>query len=251
MCCRDLKWYYDGVMSESELDNLAENHSLKAEFDQFMRELAGLNVGRNNRFIESDEEIRLKEKKEERHRQQIQVARQVREHEEMQERIDDLKTRLRVADATSYDDLMQARENLDAILLLIVSLKEDAHKLDDGRAAFLSRDGTWAIDENGEMLTEEELASIEWVSGKPSAEDYKAATDARSEAELSVSQIETFRDDLEASSATLTSGQLLTESDLDEIDALLKANTYGDEPAPDNGTEPNGRSGTTLTHQPS
>lgn len=199
------------------------NSTLSEEFEQYMRELAGTNVGRMNRFIDEEDDPQVMRAKERRKDAERALKRQVEDQAIIEQRLESLERRFAYAETASYEALTESQENLAGILILLTRMKKNAHKLDDGRAVFLSRTGEWGIDEHGDQLTDEELTSIEWQPDKPSAEDYLALSEQEEAARAEVESIEAYRQRLGEASARLSESDELSLEDLDELELGISA----------------------------
>lgn len=139
----------------------------------------------------------------------------------IQERAERIERELQLADTDSYEALMEAQERQALLANFLRTILENAHELPDGRRVFLSRDGTYAIDEHGEQLTEEEIASVEWDVGRPTAEEYAEKREALAEVEADIDELQDYRGRLDDAQTRLDNGDPLSADELDDLDALL------------------------------
>lgn len=144
------------------------------------------------------------------------IIREIRRSEEFQRQLEVAQARLMTYETMSYEALMEAQQTRELLWNKIRDMRRGAHRLEDGRAVFLSEDGTWAVDEDGEHITDEELASVEWTNRGDTAEDYLELKQQLQEAEAEVSEIEHYRDGLDEMGATLANEDL-SEQDLDTL----------------------------------
>ncbi|MEM9128279.1 MAG: hypothetical protein AAGA97_00960 [Pseudomonadota bacterium] len=134
-----------------------------------------------------------------------------------QRRIERLQNEMILAETASYEALIAARETLAKTMQRLQELQAIAHILPDGRRVFLSEDGSYAIDEDLNLLIDSDMAQVEWQQGRPSAETYTEAHHDNSAAADAVTEIEEYRDELEKNRTALAGDKNLSD---DEIAAI-------------------------------
>jgi hypothetical protein len=211
------------VMVDVVADAAARELERRLNEKDFIYELTGRNAGRMKRFFAHSVGGPLQVDDEEEAESEFldSVLRTMREEIRLQ-RIQRLRQDMALAETTSYEALMAARERFDLLKKLIGSMLDNAQQLPDGRRVFLSRDGSYAIDESGERLSQDEMSQVEWRTDGPKAEDYQAVLDGLEAAQQDIDQIEEFREDLASAQERVSSGEPLSAAELDDIGDLLK-----------------------------
>ncbi len=189
---------------------------------QFNIELVGKSAGRMRRFF--TESVHGMEPTEEEKKKQEFQSRILRSmvQKVTQERLDHLKQQMVLAETQSYESLIASQERFDALKELFERMLGQAQELPDGRRVFLSRSGEFAVDENGKRLTDEEMTSVEWELGNPTAEDFLRTKEKLEGEAETLSRIQSYREDLEGAQERLKSGNPLTVQEADEMERLLQ-----------------------------
>ncbi|MEM8770642.1 MAG: hypothetical protein AAGD92_03225 [Pseudomonadota bacterium] len=120
-----------------------------------------------------------------------------------QQRIQQFQTDMTLADTASYEVLLATRELFDAAMVRLSDIQSRAETLPDGRRVYLSRDGSYAIDEDLERLSDADIASVEWDGAAPTAEDYADAKRDLDDLGAEIEAIEDYRERLETIESTV------------------------------------------------
>lgn len=202
-------------------DKAAKAAEFRRERDDNNLQLAGYQTGRlpksfNKGGLTAEA---LKEKKE-KDRQNQRILRRALGIS-FEDRLEALSDNITLAETASYEALIEAQDARDFAFNALKALQANAHVHPDGRRVYLSEDGSYAIDENLERLTDEQKAEIEWVDGKPTAEDYTAAKQKLDERTRQLREIEQYREKVEAAQEAYDNGDIQTDQEIDELNDIL------------------------------
>ena len=169
------------------MEDTTKEKKLETNFRDLQHELAGLDVGRLQRFLpETTNTVRIsQEKKGKLSAWDIYLLTQLRYtalFQEVEDTLQQEETSVRKALTIIDQRLEQARERLDHLLA-------KAHTLPDGTKVFRSENTNMAFTIDGRQLSEEEKNSIEWDGTRPSLEDYREAKEAVEKSEQDKEQI--------------------------------------------------------------
>lgn len=140
-----------------------------------------------------------------------------------QRRIERLQSEAVLAETASYEALIAAREKLAETMQRLNAMLEQAHQLPDGRRVFLSEDGSYAIDEDLNQLTDNEMDEVEWEAGRTTAEDYSQTHADEAAALQDVRDIEKYRQQLEDNREKLGNKEPITGDDIAAIEDDIAA----------------------------
>ena len=77
--------------------------------------------------------------------------------------VQEFQAKLDIYDEVTVKALMENQKALDAINAEIEEKFKDSHVMDDGRKVLKSKDGTWAIDEEGNRLDAKQTISMKYL----------------------------------------------------------------------------------------
>lgn len=208
--------------SNEDSDERARLHR-RQDFDDLQRELAGVNGGRMRRFFREGEGPlsntpgrRGKDSAAE----TLLLARLADPGyrfawERAGRELDAADTAARAALIEARRREAQAREDLEDI-------RNRAAKLPDGRSVFLTQDGSAAYDENGNRLTVEQMAQVQWRDGQPTWEEKEAQEQALALANEQCQKIEEYQEKLGQLRQRYEGGEL-SKAELGNMDKTLEA----------------------------
>ncbi len=196
----------------------AKLQARRQDKQDFYNELVGRPAGRMRRFFHG-KDAALHAQTEENNNSDLALNLVVQSLEaDLQARMEALRESVALADAASYEALMEARERFEQAQQEMKTLQNNAHVLPDGRRVYLSEDGSYAIDEDENRLTEDEMAQVEWEAGHTTAEQYREGRNKLDGARQEVDKIQGYRDRLEAAREKLENGEGLSEEELDGLE---------------------------------
>ena len=208
---------------QTELERLAKAYELRRERDDINLQLAGYDTGRVRRSFNEGgftaEALAEKKRKDEQDHRLIRKAFGM----SFEDRLEDLNDRLVVAQAASYEALIDAQDARDFAFDALKALRANAHVHPDGRRVYLSEDGTYAIDENFNRLTANDRAKVEWRPGKTTLEEYVDGRDALEKTSLKLKEAASFHSKVTDAQQKAENGEITTESDLNEINDMLNS----------------------------
>lgn len=207
-------------------DKAAKEAEFRRERDDNNLQLAGYQTGRlpksfNQGGLTAEA---LKEKKEKERQNQRLLRRAL--GISFEDRLADLSDNITLAEAASYEALIEAQDARDFAFNALKALQTNAHIHPDGRRVYLSEDGTYAIDENFERLTDEQKAQVEWKTGKTTAEQYENGHQKYQTANEQVKEIQDYRVKLDSAREKIENGDVNSDQDLSDLEA-----DYNDMPA--------------------
>ncbi|MEO1152192.1 MAG: hypothetical protein AAFW83_14565 [Pseudomonadota bacterium] len=202
-------------------DKAAKAAEFRRERDDNNLQMAGYQTGRlpksfNQGGLTAEA---LKEKKEKDRQSQRLLRRAL--GISFEDRLTDLSDNITLTETASYEALIEARDARDFVFNALKALQANAHVHPDGRRVYLSEDGSYAIDENFERLSEPEMTALEWKEGKITAEQFTEGHQNLQDADLKVREIEQYRERVERASERLESGEIDTDVELNELDGLI------------------------------
>ena len=139
----------------------------------------------------------------------------------LEDRIEKLSHNLTIAETASYEALIEAQEVRDFAAQALKALQANAHVHPDGRRVYLSKDGSYAIDENLERLTDEQKTQVEWKPGAPTAEKYEDAFKNHDAAVKELKEIEQYRAKLDKIDERIENGNVTSDQELNELDIVM------------------------------
>lgn len=119
--------------------------------------------------------------------------------------------------------LEEVRQRELAAQARLDEIRRTATRTEDGRTVYRTADGTRAFDEDGNELTPEDMAGIEWADGAATWEEYQTAVDDRAQALRDRQEIEAYQDRLEQGRDRLERGEPLTAEEADSIRRDIEA----------------------------
>ncbi|OXT01647.1 hypothetical protein B7H23_01355 [Notoacmeibacter marinus] len=140
--------------------------------------------------------------------------------------LDDYDAKLDIYDAAVARALMEQIERLGQLEAEKQAMLDSAFVLEDGRRVFLSRDRTYAVDEQGAQLTETEFVESGITPGEFTAEDFLANTDAIDRTNEEIDQLHEAQADIDAAREQSAEARELIEKSRDlaaEEDVTLEA----------------------------
>ena len=139
----------------------------------------------------------------------------------LEDRIEKLSHNLTLAETASYESLIEAQEVRDFAAQALKALQANAHVHPDGRRVYLSKDGAYAIDENMDLLSQEDMTKIEWQRDKPTAQQFVYRRNDLMRADQNLQATATFNNELEEAQRAFQNGEITTHEQADKIDNLF------------------------------
>lgn len=135
--------------------------------------------------------------------------------------VSEFEQRLDLYERATIEALMENQEALDESSDRLDALLGEAYELPDGRRVFKTENGLRVFDENGTELSAEELDPDLIEAHRPRWETFKAEKDAHDALTEERQELLDYQEKLDDARERLDQGGL-TESDLDELEALLE-----------------------------
>ncbi|SDU42612.1 hypothetical protein [Stappia sp. ES.058] len=136
------------------------------------------------------------------------------------EQLQAFQTKLDAYDEATVIALMENQEKLDLINAEVDELLSQAYVMEDGRRVFKSEDGSYVIDEFGEIVEPDELDPMAIPDGHPSAETYEGKLDTRKQLTQERQDILDFQEKVDAAREDIADGKI-SEQELEDLDAEL------------------------------
>lgn len=136
------------------------------------------------------------------------------------EQLQAFQTKLDAYDEATVIALMKNQEKLDLINAEIDELLSQAYVMEVGRRVFKSEDGSYVIDEFGEIVEPDELDPMAIPDGHPSAETYEGKLDTREQLTQERQDILEFQGKVDAAREDVADGKI-SEQELEDLDAEL------------------------------
>lgn len=168
------------------------------DFDDLQREMAGLDVGRQQRFLPEGEERgnnRGSDKRALGRDALSALAQRLMNDTAYAALYSDTMQQLEAAERAAAL-AMEARETyLAEQLTAFETMKDNAARLPDGRLVFRDKDGE-VVDENGAQITDLEAQSIVWPDNAPTYEEYVAQRERVDAARRDIEDIREYQVDV-------------------------------------------------------
>lgn len=136
--------------------------------------------------------------------------------------VQEFQAKLDIYDEATVKALMENQKALDAINAEIEEKFKDGHVMDDGRKVLKSKDGTWAIDEEGNRLDAQTNDIDEIPETRVKADDVIGDIKKRDELRIERQEIHDYQDKLD-NARERSNADDFTKEELDGLDADLEA----------------------------
>lgn len=136
--------------------------------------------------------------------------------------VQEFQAKLDIYDEATVKALMENQKALDAINAEIEEKFKDSHVMDDGRKVLKSKDGTWAIDEEGNRLDAQTNDIDEIPETRVKADDVVGDIKKRDELRIERQEIHDYQDKLD-NARERSNADDFTKEELDGLDTDLEA----------------------------
>ena len=187
-------------------------------------EMAGRDVGRIERFNLSQNDETGPDGRRRKDGESLSALEQLLLHEpayrDLYERV---TGRLEETEVAVIRALATVRDRIAETRLALDDMLNRAAELPDGTKVFRTRDGTRAYTEDGELLTPEQMAGIQWRDDAPSWEDFTETRDAHEAAVEAEQNILDYQEQvLDPARERIDSGDVPSREELEEIEERME-----------------------------